>query len=827
VRVRGLLTLLAAFVVVPPAASALVVRAHLDPPALRVGETADLAVEVEGAQSTPAPDLGDTAGLGVRYVGPATQVSIVNGRMSTSVTHHFSVRGATVGVFTIGPIVVTHQGARHAGGTIRVQVLPAGTQGGPAANQLRLELRAGRSEVFLGERVPLTVRLAVGSVRVTDLQYPTVSGDGFALEKFPEPQQRREGSLQVVEFATSLTPLRAGKVAVGPAVMHLSVLARGRSADPFFGGLFGDTRRPTEIASEPLALAVLPLPEADRPPDFSGAVGRFDVDVAVAPLTVTAGDPVTVTTTVRGEGNLDAAAAPAIAATDVLHVYPPQTAAAGAAAGEKRFEQVLVPQRAGALALPSLRFSYFDPEARRYHVVERPLGTLTVHAAPARETAPRIVGAPARDTTAALGRDLVFVKEQPGTLRPLGARRHRSLRFWTWQAVPLAAWLAALAWDRRRRRLSGDARYARFTRAGREARRRLGAAREALRAGDLVRFYDTLAAAVSDYLSAKLDLPPGAVTADTAGDRLRRRGLPPALAQDLQDVFAACERARFAPGEDGRADGEATLARADALVRALERERRLAPPIAALWLLPLALAAAPGTASDAEGPAAAFFRGNALYAGERYAEAAAEYERVRAGGRESGHLYFNLGNAYVKAGQLGRAILNYERARRLLPRDPDVEANLGYARELSGEPRGEPSLLRLLFPFAVHFTSDELLLGASVAWTLVALLLVLGRLVPRTRVGARRAAVGAAAVLVLLGASAAFRLVTVDLPPYAIVVTADEATVRFEPSADGTRHFGAKPGALLRLLAARQGWAQVARGDGRRGWVEREALAEL
>jgi SH3-like domain-containing protein len=67
----------------------------------------------------------------------------------------------------------------------------------------------------------------------------------------------------------------------------------------------------------------------------------------------------------------------------------------------------------------------------------------------------------------------------------------------------------------------------------------------------------------------------------------------------------------------------------------------------------------------------------------------------------------------------------------------------------------------------------------------------------------------------------------IDLPPYAVVVADKETTVRFEPSDSGTAHYAAKPGTVLRILTEREGWAQVSRSDGQRGWIEAKALAPL
>src|SRR6185295_10109743 len=180
------------------------------------------------------------------------------------------------------------------------------------------------------------------------------------------------------------------------------------------------------------------------------------------------------------------------------------------------------------------------------------------------------------------------------------------------------------------------------------------------------------------YLSAKLDLPPGSV--DAVGAHFDASGLPPQVARDLEEFFATCERARFAPSGDGASDMHHTLARAEAIVRTLERGR--SRPLAPVWA---ALVVAAGTATAglaAESPNAVFFRANGLYGQERYAEAAAGYEQVLAGGYESGHLYFNLGNAYMKSNDVGHAFRNYARALRLMPRYADLHANRTFTRSL-------------------------------------------------------------------------------------------------------------------------------------------------
>jgi len=102
-----------------------------------------------------------------------------------------------------------------------------------------------------------------------------------------------------------------------------------------------------------------------------------------------------------------------------------------------------------------------------------------------------------------------------------------------------------------------------------------------------------------------------------------------------------------------------------------------------------------------ESPREAFERAESFYQEQQFAQAAEVYESVRAAGIEDGVLYYNLGNAYFKAGSIGRAILSYERARLLLPGDDDVRTNLSFANELVAEADVEAPL-----PTAVRWAVD-------------------------------------------------------------------------------------------------------------------------
>jgi tetratricopeptide (TPR) repeat protein len=253
------------------------------------------------------------------------------------------------------------------------------------------------------------------------------------------------------------------------------------------------------------------------------------------------------------------------------------------------------------------------------------------------------------------------------------------------------------------------------------------------------------------------------------------------------------------------------------------RRHRLAISVTA-GAVGLVVAAASAAENEPAGPQTTFYHANALYKDGRYADAVREYEGLLQSGLESGPLYFNLGNAYFKAGEYGRAILNYERAARLIPRDPDLLANLSYAQALSEATTCEaPAWQRLLFPLADRLSFWNLAVATAATNTLLCLVLAL-YIVSRQR--PRWLLYVAAALGVFLSISAAslgYRTLA-SRTPAAVVTRGGETAVRFEPADSGTPHYVLKEGSVVRVLETRDGWLQVSRCDGRRGWIEHAAV---
>ncbi|MFQ5612137.1 MAG: tetratricopeptide repeat protein [Anaerolineae bacterium] len=227
-------------------------------------------------------------------------------------------------------------------------------------------------------------------------------------------------------------------------------------------------------------------------------------------------------------------------------------------------------------------------------------------------------------------------------------------------------------------------------------------------------------------------------------------------------------------------------------------------------------------------PVGAMQAANRQYEAEHFAEAAAAYEAILDRGLRHSDLFYNLGNAYFKQGDVGRAILNYRRAQRLNPRDPDIEANLAIARGQTldrFEGTSEGPLVRWVQTAEAWLTLNEAALLALALWFLLAFCAGLAVFLPGWRRPLRRAMLVLAVLLGLGLISIAGRLYQeVRLP--AAVILAPEVDVTSGPgsSEQYLLQFSLHAGTEVYLIEERPGWRRIALPGDLQGWVPEDAV---
>ena len=219
-------------------------------------------------------------------------------------------------------------------------------------------------------------------------------------------------------------------------------------------------------------------------------------------------------------------------------------------------------------------------------------------------------------------------------------------------------------------------------------------------------------------------------------------------------------------------------------------------------------------------PDAQFDAANKLYAQGKFAEAVAEYNKLVQTGSSSSALYFNLGNAYFKSGQTGRAIAAYRQAEEMSPRDPDVRANLQFARNLVQGPKiGAGRIQRWLGTLS---TVEWVALSTIGVWITLGLLIVC--LIKPTLKPALRSWIWLTIGTTLAIFACARTAVSLNASHRIAIVAVNEAIVRNGPFDESPSAFTAHNGAELRVLDHKDNWLQVSDGKTRVGWLKTEAL---
>ena len=220
-----------------------------------------------------------------------------------------------------------------------------------------------------------------------------------------------------------------------------------------------------------------------------------------------------------------------------------------------------------------------------------------------------------------------------------------------------------------------------------------------------------------------------------------------------------------------------------------------------------------------------FFKANQAYKNGHYADAVDGYEHLLSAGYESGHIYYNLGNACFRLKLLGRAIMYYERARILIPRDADLNFNLRHARDQAQDAiEDDQGFIRLAFFWIESLSLKELF------WAFGILNLMLwGMLVFRLF---RRTEWAYYAVLILVsfwliaGASFGLKWLQVTGDDRAVILDR-QVNILAGPDIKDTALFQLHEGAIVHHERTEDGWSLIHLAGDKRGWVQVEALGMI
>lgn len=552
-------------------------EASLDRQEIALGERGQLGLTFYGTRNVPAPDIGNITGLEIRYLGPSTMMTVINGKVSNSITHMYAVLPLKIGKFQLGPFSFTFKGDNYTSNMAFLEVVeermaPTEKKEEASLEKLNLEdrlfltLDAGKARAYVNELVPVTVKLYVNRLNVSDIQLPTFEQEGFSKVEFKEPKQYKESLsgliYDVLEFKTNIFGTKPGDFRLGPAKVKCNVAIKRKtrrspsgvddffeddfSRDSFFDDFFTRYERyPLELKSQDVQLVISPLPAAARPSGFSGAVGDYQFIFSASPTKVKVGDPITLNMDINGTGNFNTILMPKLENTEGFKVYEPQVKTE---ANRKNFRLVLIPESADITQTPKAAFSYFDINKKEYKTVSQ--GPIPIQVEKGRVEAPAQVVGPSPVSPGLeqeeLKRDIIYIKTSPGKLVKKGRKVYKNKIFLTLLVVPLLFLISLYIVHERNERLKRDTRYARRLAAYKLGKSAVKTLRHRLKSEDAKGFYEEVFKALQGYLGNRLDLPSAGITSDVVDYTLGPKGIDLQILRKVRDIFDICDQARFA-----------------------------------------------------------------------------------------------------------------------------------------------------------------------------------------------------------------------------------------------------------------------------------------
>ncbi len=674
------------------------VTASLESSQISLGETVDLVVEIEPPGLSTHVEEPELPRLPVVVVGRsrASQVQVVGTRVRRVIVHRFTLQPLDAGTMRIPPLEIKVGDRSLVTSALTLEVIDRGDGWRLARREgefadgepppFFVTARVDRDHAYVGEQVTLTFAFyhdpRAPLAESPDYDPPDTPGF-WRIELDPEPllstEQIGGRMYRVQRFHYALFPLTAGE--------HEIRSASVRIVEPDPRQWWRQTGLRT-LETDPLTVTAESLPSG-APAGFDGAVGRYALGGEIRRSSIPAGVPIELELSVRGVGNPTAIGAPLLPAWPDVVVRAPTVETETeierrTVNGEARFRYLLSPQVPGRLDLGAARLVYFDPKVGAYGVDTLALGEI--------EVVPSW-------STPALARES---KPEGPTLRP--ARRPHAPRprglagrvdYWFALTAPWLAWLGAAVAGRTRRRRQRDV-------GPREAITELKRAQQAIVAGQP----DGVQRAIAGLDAA----------------RLAWKGVWPGSAASVAtETRSALEAAAY-----GGAEAVDAARALDRLITILGAERGASSRRAGRGLALLLILSFPTSrvqAQDDADPLSRWQEANGAYRAGSFDDAVAEYRellRVHA----DPNLEANMAAALWRRGDRGEALLHYERALELAPRDPAIRRDAKRLRtELGDPPAGGSRLTRML----AWVRLDELLALLLAASTVSAALFVLAR----------------------------------------------------------------------------------------------------
>jgi hypothetical protein len=443
-----------------------------------------------------------------------------------------------------------------------------------------VQTAVSKKEVYVGEMLTMTIYLYMAR-NISNYDILREPGtEGFWGENLI-PSTRRNLDTEAVTVQgraydravlrqLALFPIKPGTLTISPTSVEVGI-NQGFFARP----------KVLKRSSLPVPIKVLDLPADGQPLDFNPAnVGKYTFSATIDTLAVKVGEPVTLTMTVNGEGNLRNLVLPKVPEIDGLKVYEPENETdispkGLSIIGTTVSRVLMIPNKPGKFVIPEIKWSYFDPDAAQYKTLTAPSQTIDVSGSSEKQDS-KVASSANPEAVTKVGQDRLNRRLRSIVSRADLSRKsegHPLTRPWFLLlviGVPLI-YIGVVMGSRTRRKLAAAKLKNRSKNADGAALKKLAELKKTMKEASAEKFFSELQRCLLVFIEERLD---DKVIGDTMAelrDRLVSRGFSAEQAESVIAESESCDFARFARQSSDNAEREHMLLRMEKIVRDLSK----------------------------------------------------------------------------------------------------------------------------------------------------------------------------------------------------------------------------------------------------------------
>lgn len=509
-----------------------------------------------------------------------SMMTIVNGRreQNFSTTWTYIVTPEKEGTFTISPAKASVSGTVYRTNALTIKVIKGEDRPSNSNNQnaqqnttasisnddIFLRTEVSKTKVYEQEQFIATLKLFY-RVNISSLgDYKLPEYKGFISQDIDIPNESKYGKETIngkiyntlIIKQNVLIPQKSGQLDLGKgsvtAIAQVQVSSQ-RSGWPF-GGYFAQTREVQKNLNIPNVIVnVQPLPEKNKPENFNGAVGSFQMSSSINPTEgYKTNEAITLKLKIQGSGNIKFAKAPKINFPEDFETYDPKIdnsikATESGISGTKTIEYLAIPRFPGEYVIPAAEFSYFDPKTKLYKTLKTEEYKLTVEKGADVTTTTTMSNYTNKESVKYNDSDIKYINQKDYSLSPRNEYFYGSLAYVLWFLIPIVVFVVAFFFLRKLAEENSNIALVKNKKANKLATKRFKTAKEYMDKDNKSGFFEEISKALYGYVSDKMNISATELTKNNVKTELSSHNVSEETTNEFIKMLDTCEFARFAP----------------------------------------------------------------------------------------------------------------------------------------------------------------------------------------------------------------------------------------------------------------------------------------